>query len=47
MMRQVFIDRLRQGLRGMPAQAVNDIVADYETHFAEGQAAGRTDSNDA
>ena len=44
MTRQAFIARLREGLRGLPAQAVNDIVADYETHFVEGETAGRTEA---
>jgi len=43
MTRQAFIERLRDGLRGLPQQAVADIVADYETHFADGAAAGRSD----
>ena len=43
MNRQAFIDRLRLGLSGMPPQAVNEAVADYENHFAEGLAAGRTE----
>jgi len=43
MNRQAFIDRLRLGLSGLPAAAVNEAVADYETHFAEGAAAGRTE----
>jgi uncharacterized membrane protein len=43
MTRQEFIARLRDGLRGLPPQAVADIVADYESHFADGAAAGRTD----
>lgn len=44
MSRQVFIDRLREGLRGLPPQAVADIVADYEAHFAEAEAAGRSEA---
>ena len=44
MTRQAFIARLRDGLRGLPPQAVADIVADYETHFADGEAAGRTEA---
>ncbi|ACG78059.1 conserved hypothetical protein [Phenylobacterium zucineum HLK1] len=44
MTRQAFIARLREGLRGLPPQAVADIVADYETHFTEGEAAGRTEA---
>lgn len=43
MTRQAFIARLRDGLRGLPPQTVADIVADYETHFADGEAAGRTE----
>lgn len=43
MNRQAFIDRLRLGLSGLPAQAVNEAVADYDAHFAEGEAAGRTE----
>ncbi len=44
MTRQAFIARLRDGLTGLPAQAVADIISDYETHFAEGEAAGRTEA---
>ncbi len=43
MNRQAFIDRLRLGLSGLPAAAINEAVADYEAHFAEGEAAGRTE----
>src|SRR5471032_2549411 len=41
MSRQLFLDRLRAGLRGLPAGAIDEIAADYEAHFAEGRAAGR------
>ncbi|ODT87126.1 DUF1700 domain-containing protein [Phenylobacterium sp. SCN 70-31] len=44
MTRQAFIARLREGLRGLPPQAVADIVADYEAHFTDGEAAGRTEA---
>lgn len=44
MSRQAFITRLREGLYGLPAQAIEDIVHDYEAHFAEGQAAGRSEA---
>ena len=44
MSRQAFLNRLREGLRDMPAGAANDIIADYEAHFAEGEAAGRTEA---
>jgi uncharacterized membrane protein len=44
MSRQVFMSRLREGLRGLPPQAIDDIAADYEAHFAEGEAAGRSEA---
>ena len=44
MTRQAFIARLQEGLRGLPPQAVADIVADYDTHFSDGAAAGRTEA---
>ena len=43
MNRQAFIDRLRLGLSGLPPKAIAEAVADYETHFTEGLAAGRTE----
>ena len=43
MTRQAFMARLREGLAGLPAQTVADIVADYETHFSDGLAAGRSE----
>lgn len=45
MTRQDFIARLRQGLVGLPQQVQSDIVADYETHFTEGAAAGRSEAD--
>jgi uncharacterized membrane protein len=45
MTRQAFMARLREGLAGLPAQTVADIVADYETHFADGVAAGRGEAD--
>ena len=45
MTRQAFMARLREGLRGLPPSAQADIVADYETHFTEGQAAGRSEAD--
>jgi uncharacterized membrane protein len=45
MTRQAFMARLREGLTGLPAQTVVDIVADYETHFADGVAAGRSEED--
>ena len=43
MTRQEFLAKLRSGLAGMPASAISEIVSDYETHFADGQAAGRSE----
>ena len=43
MTRQAFLARLREGLIGLPAQRQADIMSDYETHFAEGLAAGRSE----
>lgn len=43
MTRQAFMARLREGLRGLPAQAQADILTDYENHFADGAAAGRSE----
>ena len=45
MTRQDFIGRLRAGLTGLPEQVRADIVADYETHFSEGAAAGRSEAD--
>ena len=45
MTRQAFMARLREGLRGLPASAQADIAADYETHFTEGAAAGRSEAD--
>ena len=44
MTRAVFITRLRRGLAGLPVTTIADIVADHEAHFADGQAAGRTEA---
>jgi uncharacterized membrane protein len=44
MSRQDFMARLRDGLRELPPKAIDDIVADYEAHFAEGEAAGRSET---
>ena len=45
MTRQAFMARLKEGLRGLPLSAQADIVADYENHFNEGQAAGRSEAD--
>ena len=44
MTRVQFLDRLRAGLRGVSKTASEDIMADYEGHFAEGLAAGRSEA---
>lgn len=43
MTRDQFIARLRGGLAGMSPEAIDDIISDYETHFVEGLANGRTE----
>lgn len=45
MNRAEFCAALRTALAGMPASAIDDIVSDYETHFAEGVAAGRSEDD--
>jgi uncharacterized membrane protein len=44
MTRQAFLARLREGLAGLPAHTIAEIVADYENHFNEGAAAGRSEA---
>ncbi len=44
MTRIEFIDRLRKGLTGLPAATADDIVADYDTHFSDALAAGRSEA---
>jgi uncharacterized membrane protein len=45
MTRQAFMARLLEGLRGLPPATQADIVADYNNHFAEGLAAGRSEAD--
>jgi len=45
MNRRDFIERLRLGLSGLPANAVEEAVADYQAHFDEGLAAGRSEED--
>ncbi len=45
MTRQAFMARLREGLRGLPLPVQADIIADYENHFNEGAAAGRSEAD--
>lgn len=44
MTRDLFLAQLRLGLDGLSKATVDEIVADYETHFADGVAAGRTEA---
>lgn len=44
MTRAEFMGRLRRGLVGMPAAAAADIASDYEIHFEDGLAAGRSEA---
>jgi uncharacterized membrane protein len=41
MTRAAFLDALRAGLAGLPQPAIEEIIADYDAHFAEGAAEGR------
>lgn len=43
MTRADFMARLRRGLAGLPVATIDDIAADYDTHFADAQAAGRSE----
>jgi len=41
--RALFIARLRQGLKGLSPDEIEDIVTDYEAHFSDALAAGRSE----
>jgi uncharacterized membrane protein len=43
MKRADFMAQLRAGLSGLHAADINDALADYESHFADGAAAGRSE----
>lgn len=43
MNRATFLSQLRAGLSGLPADEIEELVADYEAHFAEGVAEGRSE----
>jgi len=45
MTRQAFMARLLEGLRGLPPTTQAEIVADYNNHFKEGAAAGRSEAD--
>jgi uncharacterized membrane protein len=44
MNRQTFMNRFRNGLAGLAPRTVDELAADYETHFADGAAAGRSET---
>jgi uncharacterized membrane protein len=44
MTRADFMARLKRGLVGMPTSSAADILSDYETHFEDGKAAGRSEA---
>lgn len=43
MTRNEFIKRLKAGLKGMPQDVIDEIVADYQAHFEAGIADGRSE----
>ena len=43
MSRTLFIARLRQGLKGLAPDEIDEIVMDYEAHFSDAIAAGRNE----
>jgi uncharacterized membrane protein len=43
--RAEFLAALRAGLRGCPELAIDEVVAEYDTHFAEGKAANRSEQD--
>jgi uncharacterized membrane protein len=45
MTRALFLGRLRQGLGGLPPDEIGEIVTDYEAHFSDAIAAGRTEAD--
>lgn len=44
MTREGFIAALRAGLQGAPSAMIEEVVGDYESHFADGLAAGRSEA---
>lgn len=44
MNRAMFLAELRMGLSGLPVQDIEETVADYDAHFSEGMAAGRSEA---
>ena len=39
-----FLDTLRRRLAGLPRDEIDELVGDYATHFADGMAEGRNES---
>src|SRR5260221_320269 len=44
MTKHEFLDTLRRRLAGLPQVEIDDVIADYATHFADGMAAGRSEA---
>lgn len=44
MNRAMFLSELRMGLSGLPHNEIEETIADYESHFSEGLAAGRNEA---
>lgn len=44
MTRAAFLAALRHGLRGVPPQTIEEIVTDYDAHFTDGLADGRSEA---
>lgn len=40
-----FLDTLRRRLAGMPAPEIDDVIDDYQRHFADAAAAGRSEED--
>jgi uncharacterized membrane protein len=45
MSRALFVARLRQGLKGLSPAEIDEIVMDYEAHFSDALAAGRSEND--
>jgi uncharacterized membrane protein len=45
MTRLEFLDTLRRRLSGLPPAEIDELIADYAAHFADGKAAGRSEAD--
>jgi len=45
MTRLEFLDTLRRRLSGLPQAEIDELIADYAAHFADGKAAGRSEAD--